>query len=215
MSWYVQHISVLIVLKALSTQRYTLIQRYVVANDSRFADNHTRTMVDGKVLANRSSWVYVDTRFAVRQLCNDTWDNGHLQLVQLMRYAVVRHRVHRWVAEYHLAKVWCRRVVIKHRLYVGIKQSLYLGQRINKLQRLLLGYSIHLRLGGVSLAVLAKLQSVSNLLGKQRCQLLHGHTYMVGTYRLVGLSFLKVIRKDDVLYQRHNTLHHLDRWQRC
>ena len=90
----VQHISVLVVLKALSTQCYTLIQRDMIADDGRFAYNHTRTMVDGKVLANRSSWVYVDTRFAVCLLCNDTWDDGHLQLVQLMCYAVVRHRVH-------------------------------------------------------------------------------------------------------------------------
>ena len=90
----VQHVTVLIILKALSTQCYTLIQCYVVTNDGRFAYYHTRSMVDGKVLANRSSWVYVDTRFAVCLLCNDTWDDGHLQLVQLMCYAVVRHRVH-------------------------------------------------------------------------------------------------------------------------
>ena len=90
----VQHVTVLVVLKALGTQCYTLIQRDMIADDSRFADNHTRTVVDGKVLANRSSWVYVDTRFAVCLLCNDTWDDGHLQLVQLMCYAVVRHRVH-------------------------------------------------------------------------------------------------------------------------
>ena len=53
----VQHVTVLIILKALGTQCYTLIQRDMIADDSRFANYHTRTMVDSKVLAYRSSWM--------------------------------------------------------------------------------------------------------------------------------------------------------------
>ena len=171
-------------------------------------------MVNGKVLAYLCPRVYVDTRLAVSLLGDDTRYYRHLQLVQLVSYAIVRHRVHRWVAEYHLAKVGRSRVVVKHRLYVSIQQSLYLGQSIDKLQRLLLGYAVYLRLGAVSLAVLAELQSVSYLLSQQRGQFLHRHTYMVCAYSLVGLSLLKIVGEDDVLNQRHYALHHLNRWQR-
>ena len=211
----VQHVTVLVVLKTLGTQCYTLIQRDMIADDSRFADNHTRTVVDGKILANLRTWVDVDTRFAVCLLGDDTWNDRHLQLVQLVGDAVVRHRVHRGVAEYHLTKVRCSRVVIKHRLYVGIKQSLHLGQLINKCQRFLFGYGIYLGLGTVGLAVLAELQSVCYLLGEQRGQFLHPHTDMIGTYSLIWLSLFKIIRKNDTLNQRYNTLYALYRREWC
>ena len=60
MAGYVEHISVGVFLEALGTQRHTLIERHMTADDTGLADNHACTMINGKVFANLSTRMNVD-----------------------------------------------------------------------------------------------------------------------------------------------------------
>ena len=62
MARYVEHVAVSIVLETLGTQRDTLVECDVVADDTGLTDNNTRAMVDGKILANSGSRMDINTR---------------------------------------------------------------------------------------------------------------------------------------------------------
>ena len=135
--WVARHIedvALLVILETLGTEGDTLIERDVGTNDTGLANDDTRTMVDGEVFAYLSSWMNVDTRLGVSQLCDDTRDDGHLQLMQLMGDAIVGHRVDHGVAEDNLAIVRCSRIVVEHGLHISIEHSLDLRQCIDKLK---------------------------------------------------------------------------------
>ena len=63
MTRYVEHVSVSVFLEALGTQRHTLIERHMTADDTGLADNHACTMINGKVFANLRTGMDVDARF--------------------------------------------------------------------------------------------------------------------------------------------------------
>ena len=108
----------------------------------------------------------VNTCLRMGQLRDDTRDDGHLQLMQPMGDAVVRHRIHHRIAEDHLAVIPGSGVSIEHRLDVGIEQPFDLGQCVDELAGQPSGFIIHLSFRADLLTVLAKLESVGNLLGE-------------------------------------------------
>ena len=59
MTGYVEHVPVGVFLEAFRTQRHILIERHMVSNNRRFANNNTSTMIYGKVFA------YLRTRMDV------------------------------------------------------------------------------------------------------------------------------------------------------
>ena len=60
MTGYVEHIAIAVFFKALGTQRHTLIERHVTADDTGLANNNASTMINGKVFANLSTRMNVD-----------------------------------------------------------------------------------------------------------------------------------------------------------
>ncbi len=62
MAWNVEHVSVSVFLEALGTQRHTLIERHVTANDTGLTNNHSSTVINGKVFANLCTGMDVDAR---------------------------------------------------------------------------------------------------------------------------------------------------------
>ena len=60
MAGNVEHVSVCIFLEALGTQRHTLIERHVTADDTGLANDHASTMIDGKVFAYLRTGMDVD-----------------------------------------------------------------------------------------------------------------------------------------------------------
>ena len=128
----VQHISLLVVLKALGTERHTLIERHMTADDGGLANHDTRTVVDGEILTNLGSWMDINTRLRVSLFRNDTRDDRHFQFVQPMSDTIVSHRVHAGIAEDDLTVVRCSRVVVKQCLHIGIEQSFDFWQRLDE-----------------------------------------------------------------------------------
>ena len=59
---HVQHVTVLIVFEALGSQRHTLIQTHMVADNRGLTDHHARTVVYREIFAYLSSRVDIDTR---------------------------------------------------------------------------------------------------------------------------------------------------------
>ena len=57
----IQHISIFIVTETLSTQGYTLIECYMIADDSGLTDDHTCTVINSELLTNLGAWMDVDT----------------------------------------------------------------------------------------------------------------------------------------------------------
>ena len=139
----------------------------MVANDTGLANDDTRTVVDGEIFANLGTWVDVDTRLGVGLLSDDTWNDGHVKLMQLVGNTVVRHRVDYRVAEDDLAIVAGCRVVVEHSLHVGIEQTLDFRQGVDELQGQTFGLSINLCFGASGLAILTELESVGYLLDEQ------------------------------------------------
>ena len=80
----VQHIPLFVVLKALGTERHTLIERHMTADDGGLANHDTRTVVDGEILTNLGSWMDINTRLRVSLFRDDTRDDRHFQFVQPM-----------------------------------------------------------------------------------------------------------------------------------
>ena len=187
----------------------------MTADNTRFADHHTRTVVYREIFADLCTRVDIDSRLRMSQLGDDTWYNGHAQLVQFMSDTVVRHRVDTWIAEYHLTIVRSRRVVVEHRLHISIEQPFDLWQRVDELQGQFLGLVVHLSLRAHLLTVLTELQSMGYLLHQLCHQFFHVYTDEVRADSLVGLSLIEIVGKDDVLHQSHDFLHLLNRWQRC
>ena len=62
MTGYVEHVSVSVFLETLGTQRHALIERHVTADDTGLANDHSSTMINGKVFANMSTRMNVDAR---------------------------------------------------------------------------------------------------------------------------------------------------------
>ena len=58
----VEHVAVSIVFETLGSERNTLIECYMIANNASFAYDDTRTMIDGKLLADGSTGMDVDAR---------------------------------------------------------------------------------------------------------------------------------------------------------
>ena len=168
-------------------------------------------MINREIFADLGTRMNIDTRLRVGLLCDDTRNHRHIQLVQLVGDAIMRHRVHTGITEDHLSIVGSGRIVIKHCLNIRIKQPFNLRQLTDKLKRQPFSLRINLFLRADSLAVLTELQSMSYLFRQQRSQLLHVHTDIIGTYGLVGLTFVEIVREDDTLGQRHNLLHLIHR----
>ena len=59
----VEHVAVSVFLEALGTQCHTLIERHVAADDTGLANNHSSSMINGKVFANLCTGMDVDARF--------------------------------------------------------------------------------------------------------------------------------------------------------
>ena len=62
MAGYVEHIAIAVFFKALRTQRHALIERHVTADDTGLANNHSCTVINGKVFAYLSTRMNVDAR---------------------------------------------------------------------------------------------------------------------------------------------------------
>lgn len=57
---YVQHVALLVVFEALSSQRHALIQCHVTADNTRFADHYARTVVYREIFADLcTGWISI------------------------------------------------------------------------------------------------------------------------------------------------------------
>ena len=179
MARHVQHVAVLVVFEAFSSQCHTLIERYVVTDDTCFTNYHTRAVINGKVFTDSGTGMNVDTRFRVGPFRDDARNDGHLQFVQLVGDTIVCHSVNYWIAEYHLSEIRSSRIVVEHRLDIRIEQSFDFGQFVDKRKSQSVGLFVRFLLGGNSLTILTELQSVSYLLDQSSIQFHHTFTNMI------------------------------------
>ena len=205
---HVEHITVSVILEALGTESHALIQRDMSTDDTGFADDDTRAVVDGEVLADAGAGVYVDARLGVRLLGDDARQDRYLHLMQGMGYAIMGHGVDNRIAEDDLTVGLSRRVVIEHRLDIGVEQTLYLRQLVDEAKGQVLG-----RLLGIALALGAELQTAGYLSLQQVIELLHRHADDVRPHADIGLPLMEIVGKDDGLHQLHDTLHLQNRRQ--
>ena len=155
--------------KALRSERHTLIQFHVVANDARFANHHSCAVVNSEVSAYLCPWVDVNSCFRMRHLSKDSRNERHAQLVQLMGYAVVDESLDYGVATDDFAVVLCRRVAVVGSLHVSGKHASEFGQAAN--ERRCYFFAVN-----IAVAVL-RIESHSrlNLFSQKRVQTLHAH----------------------------------------
>ena len=198
---HVENIAVLIVLETFCTKGNALIECDVIANDTRLSNDDASAMVDGEIFANLCTRMDVDARLGMGLLSDDTWNNGHFQFMQLVGNAVVCHRVDDGIAEDDLTIVGCGRVVVEHRLNVGIEQAFDFRQCVNEFQCQPFSFFVNLLLGLDGLAIFAKLESVCYLLAEQTGEFLHVYTDVVRAYVLVGLAFVEIVWEDDILHE--------------
>ena len=158
MTRHVEHIAIRIVLKALGTEGHTLIQRHVGTDDTGLTDDDARAVVDGKIFTYLRPWMDVDTRLGVSLLSDDTRQDGNLHTVQDVGNTVVGHSIHHGVTEDDLTIGLRGRVVVEHRLNIGIQQPFDLWQFVNKTQSQPPG-----RLFSIAAALRAELQAAGNL----------------------------------------------------
>ena len=196
---HVEDVASFVVLEALGAKGDTLIEGDMVADDAGLTDDDACTVVDGEIFANLGSRMNVDAGLGVCQLGDDSWNDGHSQLMELMGNTIVCHGVHDGIAEDDFAIVGCSRVAVEHGLYVGIEQTLDFGQRVDEFEGEPSSLLVDLLFGFDGVAVFAELQSVSNLLDEQPLQLFKMNANVVRTDGLVGLSFVEIVGEADGL----------------
>ena len=119
-SWTVDHIAFLVILKTLGTECNTLIQTHMFAYDASFANNHSRSMVDTEIFADIGTGMYVYTGFRVSQLSDYSWQYGYSHKMQFVGTAIMSHGIYDRVAVYHLTVVIGSGVALEHSLHVSI-----------------------------------------------------------------------------------------------
>ena len=91
--------------KALGAKGYSLVHLDIVANDGRFANHHSRSMVNGKVLPNGSPGVNVYAGLGMSHLGNDTGYQGYAEFQQGMSNPVIADSPYAGIAKNHLSKL--------------------------------------------------------------------------------------------------------------
>ena len=117
------HIAFFIHLEILCTKCNALIDRAMVANDTGLAYHDTRSVVDGKILANLRTRMDVNAGDGVGTLSDNTRNDGHLHIAQNMCHAVVNHRLNGGIAINHLIAIIHSRVIGYGCLYIGKQET--------------------------------------------------------------------------------------------
>lgn len=125
-------ISLFIKWEALGTQRNTLVELYVVTNNTGSTDYNTCSMVNGKMAAYGCCRVYIDTRLTVCHLGDDTRYEGHAQQVQLMCYAVVADGSYGRIAADYLTIAGRCRVTFVGSHHIGRKDTTQMRQTLDE-----------------------------------------------------------------------------------
>lgn len=115
----IDRITKLIEPKALGTQRHTLIDNHIFANDRRLANHHACTVVDSEVTCNGRSRVNINSTLRVSNLSYHSRNNRHPQLMQTMSYTMVRNSHHRWITQHNLGIRRSGRIGLIYRLDIG------------------------------------------------------------------------------------------------
>ena len=133
MSWNaLDGVAVVVERETLGSERNTLIQFHVVADDACGAYHHTRSVVNGEVVADGGGWMNVDARLRVGHLCDYSRNEWHSQFHQFVCYAVVGESLDYGIARYYLAKTLCRRVTVISSLHVGGENLAYLRHAVDE-----------------------------------------------------------------------------------
>ena len=159
-------IAVLIERETLGSEGYTLVEFHIVADDAGSSNHHTRTVVDGEVLADGSLRVNINTGFRMRQLSHHSRNERHSQFVQYMGDAVVGNCLDDRVAGDDFSVAHGSRVALVGSLYIGsqnLAQSWkfhdYLGCNHACLGTLVLQFCL-----GFRFAVVGEAETCENLL---------------------------------------------------
>ena len=115
----VLRLSVVINLEILGTQRNTLVERNMIADNTSLANHHARAVVDREILSYLRTRMDVDARCRMSLLGDDARNNGNPHEQQLMSQTIAQHGLHHGIAEHHLANIVDGRVVLEHRLHIG------------------------------------------------------------------------------------------------
>ena len=125
-------ITLIIQWKALGPKCDALIQFYVIANDTSLSDNDARAVVDGKIFANRRTWMDVYACLRVRHLCQHARNERHFHLEKLMSNAVIGERFNHGVARNNLCSALGCGVTIESCRHIGAKNSTQFGEFFDK-----------------------------------------------------------------------------------
>ena len=188
--------------EAFRAERNALVQFHVVADDRRLADDHPRAVVDGEVVADGGTRVYVDARLRMRHFGDDARDKRHLQPQQGVGDAVVADGADGRVAEDDLAVALGRRVAVVGRLHVGLQQPAEVGQLPDEGRGLVLRRAFQVGIAGQRVV---KAQARLDLLGKQPLQPLHVDADVIQQGLLVDGRLAEVAGEQ----QRPRQAHHL------
>lgn len=157
--------------KALSSERHTLIQLDIVSEDGGSADYHAGSVVDGEAFANGGCGVYVDTRFAMGLLAYHAGYYRHIELYQLMGYAVVADGAYAGIAIYHLLGGGCSRVASVGGVDIGVEEPAQIGELLDELGRFFGCLVLHLVVIGSCVGAYIHRQSGVNLFNEQVVEL--------------------------------------------
>src|SRR5512143_286599 len=91
--------SLVVLHKALGTERNTLVDADAIADDARFANHHAGAVIDEESPADAGPGVDVDPRGAVSNLCDHSRQQGHAELREGMRNSEERERIDPRISE--------------------------------------------------------------------------------------------------------------------
>ena len=155
------------------------VEFYIVADDTCGADDDTCAVVDGEVVADGGSRMYVDAGLAVGHLSQHARDERYVEHVELVSQAVVDQCLDDGIAADHFAVVCRRGVAVEGRHNVCLERLAQARQRLYDVGCDILGFG---KKGIVALALSrlgTEAESGGNLLDQQVVQTLNLHAHRV------------------------------------
>ena len=155
-------------------------------------------MVDGEVTADGGGRVYVDASLAMGNLGDDAGDEGHIQEMQLVCYAVARDGAYGGVAADDLSITGGCWVALIGGRYIGSKEVTQVGQPADKLAGNILGFAQG------AFALVGKAESRLDLAYEFVIEVLYIHPCMVGNGAITDAGVPEVTWEEDGTTQSDN-----------
>ena len=119
--------------ETLGTQRHSLIQFHIIADNACFTNYHTCSVVYGEVAADDGTRVDIYSRLAMGHFGDNAGNERNTEPQQFVRNTVIADGAYGWVATDYFSETMCGRVSIVSSRYIRSQYTAHFRQGADEL----------------------------------------------------------------------------------